>query len=340
MRLSYIQGFVMTGGTKMRTKTWCLICIFVLFFVASGCSNSQEQKALTDPLADLSITQKYEMLEDAENWYYFDDGDDGIYRINKKEGVKELVYSDKIIKTYDNANRIWLYNDYIYYVNADWGICRVKTSGQDHSVLLNAKQFWEYDEQPVSSLTVIDNKLFIQMTFPLYCFDMETKTTTQIAYDARQIGISGKDLYFCGRDCTINRMNVHDHEPQAVLQSQTDGANKEEWTDLYKNFIFVDGVMYYYKRNPDGLYRYQNNESRLVSKDTDIHEFSLFEHDGKLYFIVQGDEQGKLMQYDPGNEKTTEILTCNNFNSKPKIIDGYFYYLDLEGNVEQLKMEA
>ena len=274
------------------------------------------------------------MLEDDENWYYFDDG---IYKINKKDGASVLVYQEKILRT-NHLSNSWIYDDYIYYVNVDWYICRVKTSGQDHSVILDVKQFWEYDEQPVHGIIVIDNKLFVQMSFELYCYDMKIATT--VAHDARQIGVLGKDIYFCGRDATINKMNVIDKEPQVILQSNMNGDDKREWKNLYKDFIFVDGIMYYYMRNPDGLYRYQNDKSRLVSDDANINEFSLFENDGELYFITRCDEADKLMRYDPEDEKITEVLVCSDFVRGPKIIDGYFYYLNSEYEIEQLKLNA
>lgn len=332
MKLFYILGCAMIGGIKVKTKALCFICTFL--FVLSGCADSTKHNSSINPLAELSIKQKYDMLEDDENWYYFDDG---IYKINKKDGASVLVYQEKILRT-NHLSNSWIYDDYIYYVNVDWYICRVKTSGQDHSVILDVKQFWEYDEQPVHGIIVIDNKLFVQMSFELYCYDMKIATT--VAHDARQIGVLGKDIYFCGRDATINKMNVIDKEPQVILQSNMNGDDKREWKNLYKDFIFVDGIMYYYMRNPDGLYRYQNDKSRLVSDDANINEFSLFEHDGELYFITRCDEADKLMRYDPEDEKITEVLVCSDFVRGPKIIDGYFYYLNSEYEIEQLKLNA
>lgn len=230
-------------------------------------------------------------------------------------------------------------NDWRYYDSVkDKNICRVKINGEEYSVILNYKSLQEYDEQPITGLWVIDELLFFRMTFELYRYDLQTQTLTEIDGDARQVGFLGKDVYFSGREATIYRMNIHDNEPTALLKSEMNGDNKEKWKNLYKNFIFVDGVMYYYKRNPDGLYRYQNGESTLIDNNPAINEFSLFEHDNKLYYVVLRDELSKLTQYNPKDGKISELATCSDYSSGSTIKDGYFYYLDSEGKEKQTKI--
>ena len=50
-------------------------------------------------------------------------------------------------------------NDWRYYVE-DKSICRVKTNGEDRSVILNYKSLQEYDEQPITGLWVTNCSFF------------------------------------------------------------------------------------------------------------------------------------------------------------------------------------
>ena len=296
---------------------------------AENPSNSSGSSSQSSP-----DTQVDYLCEDNDYGYYLKEDSLGkhIYRQNK------ISKENTLLKSEQDLHRLVLSNDWLYYDSAgEQNICRIKTNGEDFSVILNYKSLQEDEEDSTTGLWVVDNKLLVRMAFPLYCYDIESGKTINVSWDARSnVQVVGNKVYFCGKDFSISEMDIQTGEIQVILQG--DIRDKEESKNLYKNFIFVGDIMYYYKRNPDGLYRYQNSESTLVYDNSDVNEFSLFEYDGKLYFIVRNGETIKLIQYNPIDEKVTEVLTCNDFRSGPKIKDGYFYYQDSEDNIKRIKI--
>ena len=310
----------------MKIDRRFLSFVILIILGLCGCRVSTNTKTFDD----LTIPQKYTALEDAENWYYFSDS---IYKINKKSGVQTLV--DRVESIGANC----LDNGWIYFVDPDWNVCRVQTSGRDHTVLFNAKQFQEYedDEYPVRDLKVVGHKVLLRMIYTLYCFDMETETITQISDEVFSFETKGQNVYYVGLDMTIFTTDLQTGESSVVLQSQY-SAHPDDSTNLYKNFIFIGDTMYYYMRNPDGLYCYQDGESRLISDDSDINEFSLLGYDGELYFVIRGDSVDQLMRYDPKDKTLDEVLQCNNVVSNPKIMNGYFYYRNSSYEIQEMKI--
>lgn len=301
----------------------CLLFLLVILFCFSGCNTATKNQ-----LNDLTLQQKYSVLEDRENWYFSSEGD-GIYSVNKSTGKKSLIYKAEVLDT------SYLHDEWIYFVDANWDICRVKTSGEDHTVLLNAKQFWEYEEQPIEKLFVAQNKLLIQLTFPLYCYDMDSKEIVKISDDARNFEAVGEKVYYCGRDASIYVFDMYTEQSEILLAGDLPpGSDKR----LYKNFVFVEGEMYYYMRQPDGLYCYCNGSNISISNDTKINEFSLLSYGEKLYFVIRGEDNDRLMQYDPAEKSLTEVLRCSDFVRGAKIVDGYFYYLDSASEIREVKI--
>lgn len=320
-------------GKKMKKILLCIVLWIILITGCSSPSSITSEVSSNKPLSPSDIQIDY-LCEDNENGYYYEETSSGyeLYRQRKKDSEKTLIRREDLIYN------LTLFDNWLYYVAADQNICRVMKDSENYSIVLNYESLQGYADEPVLSLHIVDNLLFIQMSFALYRYDLQTKKIDEIYYDARHIGVLKNDIYFSGRDATIYKMDVHDDEPKAILQPEINGDHKEEWKNLYKNFILVDGILYYYKRNPDGLYRYQNEESVLIDDHSGINEISLYEHDKMLYYIIQHDETVKLMNYNPKDGQITEVATCNNYSSGSKIRDGYFYYWDLAGKETRVQI--
>lgn len=121
---------------------------------------------------------------------------------------------------------------------------------------------------------------------------------------------------------------------------------KKAWVFLYSNFIFIGDTMYYTRRRERSdsgfylveLFRYEKGESRLISDEPDINEYSLFESDGKLYYVVRSGERKKLMEYNPKDENIAEVVKCDDFRRDGKIVKGYFSYKDEDWVVRRVKI--
>lgn len=252
--------------------------------------------------------------------------------IAKSEDFVSSAHSNQSTVS-DNPNFLFQDKNRSYYVNeSDKTICRIDANDKEASVILNYQSVLEHDEQHISYLSVVDELLFFRTTFNLYRYDLKTQDLAEIYYDARSVGITGNDIYFLGREATVYKMNIHDTQPTAILESEISGNDKYQWKNLYKNFIFVDDVMYYYKRNPDGLYQFENDVSTLIDSNTKINEFSLVEHNGNLCYIAIDGETAEVFEYNPKDKTINSLVKCNDYKENAVIKDGYFCYIDLHDN--------
>ena len=309
-----------------------IIACVMLACLVSGCKTIEKENVLsssTQQYSKLSIKQMYYSFEDNNNWYYFDKG---LYKQSKKDFITTLISNEEKFGAY------CMYKDWIYYVSLNQDVVRVKTNGEEFSIILNVKQFWEYEDEPTHGLAVFDDTLFIQMSFCLYSYNLKNKEIIKISEDAREFGILENKLYYCGRNCTIYEWDIQSETNKALLESKD--ILQEKSTNLYKNVIIVANNVYYYMRRPDGLYLFKNGESKLISNNADINEFSLFEHDNKLYYLIFYNDTNKLMQYDPITENVKEMLVCDDYSGDPKIKNGYFYYMDSKNNIKSVKLPS
>lgn len=65
--------------------------------------------------------------------------------------------------------------------------------------------------------------------------------------------------------------------------------------------MVIDDTIYYYQRQPDGLYSYKNGVTTLIRTDSDIDEYSFYSSGGRLFYSEYTDVPGEtvLMCYDP-----------------------------------------
>ena len=331
----------------MKKVISLLICAILCFLLISGCnSNTTKSNGTTISNSKSSDTDYEEfikealMIEDISNFYYV--LDDGIYKENKtSKESKQLVNRSSMNTTLGNLTIV---ENQLYYFIFDpdnhFDIYRVDSDGNNNVRILSDSDFKQGKEY-FHGYQILNNKIFIQMSFRFYCHDIGTGKTTKLSDDIGEFQIVGNDLYFidhANRTFTIYKMDVNTMETQIILGDGKYNPNKEEKKQLYKNLLFVGDTMYYYMRHPDGLYRYSGSESKLISDSPDIDEYSLFEHDGQLYYILKGNEKDQLMRYDPDAEMAATVLLCDDFAGEPKIKNGYFYYIDSNHKNQRTKI--
>ena len=282
-------------------------------------------------LTNLTLEQIYYSLEDDDAWYYYDNG---IYRLDKTTGQVAFLYAAEMQRL--SGRRLFCMDaGWIYYVNTVAEICRVCTNGQIHEVVLDTKPFWRYNNNPVHRLDVVCGKLLFNMGFELYGYDLSTGAIVFLGGDARQYVFHDGKVYQTGKDFSIAEYDIVTGDHALILKGNRT-IDKSQSSNLYVSCEFVGETMYYCMRLPYGLYRYQNGESTLISDDGKINEYSLIEHDGKLFFHSW--TTCALMRYDPDEDSIYTVMDCDNLRSGPKIIGGFFYYLDIGFQVRRLAM--
>ena len=327
----------------MKYRFYCSVCIFLIICSFFGC---KPNPPASPPTVELSVVQIYDIIKNYDYWYYSFDGSVKAFKENEEislQGEKRIC-------------DIQFVDGWIYYVKAyddysgGFDICRVRPNGEDSSVFFNSAEFedTEHTFASFNRFEFVDGYMYIQASLVLYQYDMLTKTVNQIDGDISTYHIIDNRLYFIGharKDFTIYIKNLETEETEILLGDGVYGHDKGYPKLYYRDFLFIGDTMYYTKgieRSADDyfveLFRYENGESTLIDSTDNYREFSIFEHDGRLGYMVWKDEAYRLMQYNPDDGQKTETATCNDYKSGAKIKNGYFYYLNSEDNVQQVRI--
>jgi len=112
-------------------------------------------------------------------------------------------------------------------------------------------------------------------------------------------------------------------EETVLLECTAYGTQKGDKNNIHKYIVIIGDVIYYYKNQPSGLYRYENGESTLI--DIGVMEYESFKYEDKLYYMKYTDRGCDLMCYDPEDHSIAELYSFDFQPAAPKIIDGYLY---------------
>ena len=268
--------------------------------------------------------------------------DKGEYTVEKRGGDYKIYRIDGEEKQEEIYTTITVNGDWLYYGDLTGKVYKIQTNGRQRTLVFDAQPFFTYDEDGVNYLYVLGENVFFRCDgFMLYKYNCATKLTKLIYWDARRIRINDGKMYLLGKDYSIFEMALSEDEPTAILSSKREGVNEEAWTDIYKDLIFVDNIMYYYKRNADGLYKFQNGQSTLIDNTPSFTDYGLFEYENILYYMVY--ENGtiwKLKEYNPSTNAIKNIATVEDYkNLSGSISNDNFIYLTQSGEVMQIEIK-
>lgn len=298
-----------------------MLIFFLICF--TGCINNTEKNTV----------EIFFECEDAEYSYYVVEKDGGceIYRQNKKSEKKELLRTEHVIFALE-LNDAW-----IYYADANLNVCKIKKDGEDYSVIFNCKDLCDNEIDSINYLLPVNNSIFLRVGgFCLYRYDCNSGKLTKIYYDARNIDKGNNEIYYSGREATIYKTDFDSDSSEIVLQSNRNGAENNQ--NLYKNFVLVNNILYYYKRCPDGLYKYENGRSILIDSNSDINEFSLRSYNDKIYYVARTEETYILMSYDTKLQILSRGIELEDYDRGKKVDDKFFYYVNSEGEDQKVRI--
>ena len=293
---------------------------------------------------ELSVAQIYNIVKDYDYWYYQWDGT-----------VKAFKNSDEFSLPGEKyIGDVQFFDGWIYYVKSyndysnDFDIFRVRPNGEDCSVVLNSSVFKDEVNSSFHSLTIVDGYMYIHLAIGLYRYNLKSRELEIIDGDVGIYHISNNRLYFIGharRDFTIYVMDLTTKKTKILLGDGIYSREKTHPKLYYSNFIFINDVMFYTKRiiREDDfhlveLYRYKNGKSTLIDNAAaGIDEYSLFEYEGKLYYVV-GKTTHVLKNYDPKTRKVSKIIELKDYSGGHRIINNVFYYYDHSHNKCQVKI--
>ena len=243
-------------------------------------------------------------FEDKQYWYCVDNADEGLQTLYKKSKKDDSI---TLLLKMPSIYPVGLSGGWIYYStynedNKMFDLFRIDTDGKRQSCLLTADQFPERNFG-LRQTFIVDNKVYIVILSGFYYYDINKKTLTDLEAPVIEYEIIGKYIYYCTNNFSIFRMDLHTQVVEMLLK----GERGEQDKPKYKNLCFLDGEMYFYMRDPDGLYVYQNGNPKLITDDARIIDDSLFAQEHKLYCFKYIGDKRVLIEYDPSNETIREI---------------------------------
>jgi len=198
----------------MRVKKKLLLSIIILTYLLSSYSCFKEVDTSGATTEEWAAEQRYNMLEDDENWYMCIDG---ITRVSKQDRAETVLLDET------NAIQYQLDSEWIYYVvqkrryNLEFSINRIRIDGTDNTLLLDESWF---ERAAFHSYTIVGDVLYIQMGYEFYAYSLLSKTIELIDTDVGVYQIVGNKLYFirhAERDFTIYVKNLDTGEIETLF---------------------------------------------------------------------------------------------------------------------------
>lgn len=281
----------------------CIIFIVILFI---GCNKYIE--ICTTQIFFLNHTEKYLFheicIDEQGNHYYIENNS-----IIKADVAKRQIIKIKTVSDNYKLRNLILGGENLYYISWDdneiFNICSIDLNGKNEVILLTQSNF---SNELLNKITWSNNKLYIQMNFAFYCYDIMENALIQLFDDVGIYHIKDNQLYFidhANRTFTIYQVNLDTKERICILGDGIYRDKSEEYM-RYKNFIFIGDDMYYSTSCPGSIYRYRDGVHTLVYKDEGINEFSLQDCHGYLYFSITKEET-HLIKYDPNTQELFEV---------------------------------
>lgn len=304
----------------------------------SGCKHTlqDESDSSNKTASQEDLTKELSMIEDAQSYYYIDKNI--IYQKSKLFDTVSQLYQHKTAEDY--LHDLFVCDDYLYFFATNqtpyFEIFRINLKQGNAEKVTDYSQIAQTDDEYLSSCIYLDGKIYIQMNFGFYCYDIESRTSEKLHYDVGEYQIHNGALYYIehsSRTFTIYKMDLETKETEIVLGDGEWHEDKTKDKGIYKNLLFIGDTMFYYMRMPDGLYMYKDGKSTLISDDADINEYSLCEYQNELYFIKQKAGKYVLMKYNLSDTKIKEVLMIESYYGYNKIKNGRFYYRDKNNNL-------
>ena len=314
----------------------CLVVVMML----CGCRHTLQDQSDSSDKTELNqnFTKELSMVEDENNYYYIDKNI--IYQKNKLSATALQLYQHQTVN--DSLSDLFVYDNHLYFFATNqtpyFEIFRINLKLGDVEKVTDYSEITQNDDEFLHSCVYLDGKIYIQMSFKLYCYDIESKISEKLHDDVGNYQFYNGALYFIDhayRTFSIYKMDLETKKTEIVLGDGEWCEDKTKDKKLYKNFVFIGDIMFYYMRTPDGLYMYKDGKSTLISDNTDINEFSLCEYQNELYFVKNYDEMYILMKYNPSDQKSEEVAILENYAGYGynMIKNGRFYYKGENNNL-------
>ncbi len=318
-----------------------IVIVFLMAVLFSSCSARNDlsgQIKKNTEISDLKVmtpAEVYTAIKDCDDWYYSYDGtvsavkDGKRLTMNGEKQICSMQYSDG-----------WL-----YYVKAndnnsvDFDIIRVSPAGGTEFVIVNSKDLKDDVRGSFLDFLVTKTFAYIRKGYKFYRVNLSDGKSVKLADAVGSYFAYNDTVYFnliLEDAFTVCYAETNDIEPKILLRTA-------EYTKHPKSgkIIIADDSFFFAVRsdkdNSTDFCKYKNDVSSVIENGT-IYEKSLFEHNGKLYYVIYKDDKDQLIEYDPQSEKRSSVLFFNGYYAGGKISGDYFCFLDRNEQLATIKM--
>lgn len=315
-----------------------VLLMAVCFFGCSAkndLSNQIEKNTEASDQKAMTPAEVYTVIKDCDDWHYSFDG-----TVNAvKNGKRLTINGEKQICSMQYSDG-WL-----YYVKAndnnsvDFDIIRISPADGTEFVIVNSKDLKDDVGGSFLDFLVTKTFVYIRKGYKFYRVNLSDGKIVQLADAVGSYVVHNDAVYFnliLDDEFTVCCADTKETEPKILLRNA-------EYAKHHKSgkIIIADDALFFVvksdKNNLTDLCKYENNASSVIENDP-IYEDSLFEHNGKLYYVIDEDEKKQLIEYDPRLEMRSAVLSFDGYYAGGKISGDYFCFLDRNKQLTAIKM--
>ncbi|GHU83932.1 hypothetical protein FACS189415_7440 [Bacteroidia bacterium] len=316
----------------MKKRLFALLAI--TFLLLTGCTTtpitestaSPEQKKVDFP----SIIDSDYFITFEEGDYTYGFKDDGVYKIGKSNPVVQRLY------TADDVYSLYEYEGQLYF-NTDNKIYKMDLDGGNVATVLDAKEHTEkQNDMVIENFSLSQGYIVFSSALELFRYRLSDGNLMDLNEDAYIFELVGNNLYYI--DHAERTWTIFCYDLNTNKRTIIRGENVYKPShDVIRDFLFIGEDLYYYKREPNQICKYDpgGNDTVICDYSHLFNPISLDgEYQGKLYYWVytefivgknvasggnkeydeanhrvaeQGIKQYTLMQYDPETERTLAV---------------------------------
>ena len=136
----------------------------------------------------------------------------------------------------------------------------------------------------------------------------------------------------------IYKYNISNKSSDVCLYANKEAENQDDWKNINRSFVIVDGFICHYQILPDGLYCYNGKDDILIDDSEGIRIYSLCSYNGKLYYASEKDGKIILRSYDPHSNKLSDVFALADYENGLYIKDGIVSYLTQQNTAIEVEL--
>lgn len=134
---------------------------------------------------------------------------------------------------------------------------------------------------------------------------------------------------------TIYKRNLNNLKDQIFLGK---GISMPQ-SDIYDNFLWAGGDLYYSTRVPWKIHKYSEGKSVLINSTKNNCVSDIVEYKGQAYFVISdGDDTYRIKKYSSKDNAVFEVAELKDYYGGLRMVNGYAYYYGKDYKNQYIKL--